>query len=156
MLSYDDFFGELSLLDQGPRYANAIAMVYTRTIVLYRRDFLKFLNSRSNLAVGMLEALSHRLREADNSIQDAFYLNLLARLAKRLLELGQIHGVGTDRGLEIELRFTQQDPADIVGTSRFAVNKQLKLFKNEGLIDIGQQHITIARPERLGEYTYFR
>ena len=154
ILTDSDFFGELSLLDQEPRSANVIAMLDTETIVLHRRDFLTFLNTRQGLAVDMLAALSRRMREADNFIQDAVFLNLTARLAKRLLELGQKHGVKTDRGLEIGVRLTQQDLANLVGASRVAVNMQLKLFRSEGLIDISKQHFIITQPDELGEYAH--
>jgi CRP/FNR family transcriptional regulator/CRP/FNR family cyclic AMP-dependent transcriptional regulator len=153
VLTVGDFFGELSLLDQEPRSANVVAMLDTQTIILHRRDFLNFLSIRHELAVDMLAALSRRLREADNSLQDTVFLNLPARLAKRLLELGQKHGIKTDRGVEIGLRLTQQNLADMVGASRVAVNKQLNLFKIEGLIDMDKQHFTITRPKELGGYT---
>ena len=154
ILTEGDFFGELSLLDQEPRSANVVTMLDTQTLVLHRQDFLDFLNARHELVVDMLAALSRRLRAADNSIQDAIFLDLPARLAKRLLELGQRHGEKTDMGLEIGLRLTQQDIADLVGASRVAVNKQLKLFRNEGLIDIDKQHFIITQPEELEEYIY--
>ncbi|MFC1925915.1 Crp/Fnr family transcriptional regulator [Chloroflexota bacterium] len=155
ILTDGDFFGELSLLDQQPRSANVVAMLDTETIILHRHNFLSFLNTRHELAVDMLAALSRRLRETDNSLQDAIFLSVPARLAKRLLELGQKHGIQTDRGIEIGLRLTQQDLADLIGASRVAVNKQLKLFKTEGLVDIDKKHFIITLPEELEEYTYF-
>jgi len=153
ILTVGDFFGELSLLDEEPRSANVVTMLDTQVIILHRRDFLNFLEIRHELAVYILALLSRRLREADKSLQDAVFLNLPARLAKRLLELGQKHGVKTDRGVEIELHMTQQDLADMVGASRIAVNKQLKLFEIQGLIDMDKQHFIITCPEELGEYT---
>ncbi|MFC1925916.1 Crp/Fnr family transcriptional regulator [Chloroflexota bacterium] len=154
ILSDGEFFGELSLLDQEPRSANVVAMLDTQTLVLHRHDFLNFLNTRHEMAVDMLAALSRRLRGADVSIQDAVFLKVPARLAKRLLELGQRHGIQTSRGVEIGLRLTQQDLADLIGASRVAVNKQLRLFQTEGLIDIEKQRFTITRPEELEEFTY--
>ena len=154
ILTDGDFFGELSLLDQQPRSANVVAMLDTETIVLHRSDFLNFLNTHHELAIEMLAALSRRLREADISIEDAVFLDLPARLAKRLLELGERHGVRTSRGIEIGLRLTQQDMAALVGASRVAVNKQLNFFRIKGLIDINKQQFIITRPEELGEYTH--
>lgn len=155
ILTDGDFFGELSLLDQQPRSANVVTMLDTETIVLHRHDFLNFLTSHHDVAIEMLAELSRRLREADIALEDAVFLDLPTRLAKRLLELGQKHGVKTDRGVEIGLRLTQQDLANLVGASRVAVNKQLSMFKIEGLIDIDKQHLIITRPEELGGYTNF-
>jgi len=153
ILTDGNFFGELSLLDQHPRSANVITMMDTQTIVLHRLDFLNFLNTHHEVAVKMLAELSRRLREANTALEDAVFLNLPTRLAKRLLELGQKHGVKTDRGIEIGLRLTQQDLADLVGASRVAINKQLKMFKIKGLIDVDKHQLIITRPKELGRYT---
>lgn len=154
ILTDGDFFGELSLLDQEPRSASVVAMQDTQTLTLDRHDFLNFLNTHPQLAVDMLTALSRRLRETDISLEDAVFLDLPARLAKRLLELSQKYGVKTDRGVEIGLRLTQQDLAALVGASRVAVNKQLNLFRAKDLIDIQKRRLIILQPEELREYMY--
>lgn len=155
ILTDGDFFGELSLLDQQPRSANVVTMVDTETIVLHRHEFVNFLDTHREVAIKMLAELSRRLREANIALEDAVFLDLPTRLAKRLLELGQKHGVITDRGVEIDLRLTQQDIADLVGASRVAVNKQLNMFKIKGLIDVDKQHLIITRPKELNVYTNF-
>ena len=154
ILSDGDFFGELSLLDENTRSANVVTMLDTQVLVLHRHEFLNFLNAHHEVAIEMLSTLSRRLREANIALEDSVILDLSTRLAKRLLELGQKHGVKTDRGIEIGLRLTQQDLADLVGASRVAVNKQLNMFKIEGLIDVDKHHIIIIRPAELGEYVH--
>ena len=153
ILTDGDFFGELSLLDQHPRSANVVTMMDTQAIVLHQHDLLNFLSTHPELAIDIMAELSRRLREANTALEDAVFLNLPTRLAKRLLELGQKHGVKTDRGIELGLHLTQQDLADMVGASRVAVNKQLKMFKIKGLIDAYKRQLIITRPEELGKYT---
>lgn len=153
ILTDGEFFGELSLLDQEPRSANVVAMIETQIMVLHRHDFLKFLYRHPGLVAGLLAALSRRLRKADKALQDAIFLKLPARLAKCLLDIAKKHGTKTDRGIEIGLRLTQQDLADMIGASRVAVNKQLNTFKTEGLIDIDRHRLIIIQPEELEEYT---
>ena len=149
-----DFFGELSLLDDYPRSASAVAIAPTRAYTLHRTDFLDFIIRNPELAIDMLGILSRRLRRTDSLVEDAVFLDLPARLAKQLLELSQNHGVKTDEGIEIDLHLTQQDLASLVGASRVAVNKQLGLFQSRGLIRIGRQSIILLRPDELGERIY--
>lgn len=144
-----DFFGELSLLDESPRSASAVAMVPTQAITLHRHDFLHFIGKHPELVSDMLAALSRRLRGTDLLVEDAAFLDLPARLAKRLLQLSERYGIKTDEGVEIDLRLTQQDLADLVGATRVAVNRQLRLYQDRGAIRIGRQRITILRPEEL-------
>ena len=149
-----DFFGELSLLDESPRSASAVAMVPTQAITLHRQDFLDFIAKHPELVSDVLAALSRRLRSTDFLLEDAVFLDLPARLAKRLLQLSERHGIKTDAGVEIDLRLTQQDLADLVGASRVAVNKQLRLYQARGIIRIGRQRITILRPDELSKRIY--
>ena len=149
-----DFFGELSLLDECPRSAGAVAMSPTQVYTLHRVDFIDFICRNAELAIDMLATLSRRLRRTDSLVEDAVFLNLPARLAKQLLELSENHGVKTDEGIEIDLHLTQQDLANIVGASRVAVNKQLGLFQSRGLIRVGRQRITLLRPDDLGKRVY--
>lgn len=154
ILTNGDFFGELSLFDQEPRSANVVALVDTETFILQRRDFLEFLRACPTAAAEMLAALSRRLRRTDILLEDAAFLDLSARLAKRLLELAETSGIKTEAGIEIGLRLTQQDLAALVGASRVAVNKQLAMYQAAGLIRLGKQRIIILRPKELEQRIY--
>lgn len=154
ILSEGDFFGELSLLDGKPRSATATAMEAAQTLTLDRNDLLDVIQKYPEMAGDILAALSDRLRQTDILLEDAVFLDLPARLAKRLLELSSKHGLETDGGVEIDLRLTQQDLANAVGASRVAVNKLLGLFQDKGLISIDKHRITILRPYELEKRIY--
>ncbi len=154
ILTDSDFFGELSLLDGKARSATATAMEATQALTLHRSDFLEVIGKRPEMVSDILAALSDRLRCADLLLEDAIFLDLPARLAKRLLELAEKHGLETENGLEIHLRLTQQDLANAVGASRVAVNKLLGIFQDKGLVSIDKKRITILRPDELRKRVY--
>jgi len=149
ILTDGDFFGELSLLDGKPRSANAVAMEATQTLALQRQDFLDILGKHREMVGDILVSLADRLRNTDHLLEDAVFLSLPARLAKRLLDLAEKHGVKTDKGLEIDLNLTQQELAAALGVSRVALNKQLGLLQDEGLVSIETRRIIIDRPDEL-------
>jgi CRP/FNR family cyclic AMP-dependent transcriptional regulator len=66
-LGAGDFFGELALLDGGPRTATIIAKAPVLTMAIGRRPFLKLVKGDSELALGLLKAMAERLREADQA-----------------------------------------------------------------------------------------
>jgi CRP-like cAMP-binding protein len=68
----------------------------------------------------------------------------------RLLELGDRFGVQSPRGagLELDLGLTQAELASWVASSRETVNKVLATFRDQGLIELVGQRITIL--DRLG------
>jgi len=57
-----DFFGELALLDDGPRTASVVATEATQCLGLVRWDFIGVLNEDVDMAVTMLEELAQRFR----------------------------------------------------------------------------------------------
>jgi CRP-like cAMP-binding protein len=58
-------FGELALLDAGPRTATVTADGQSELLVLRRREFVRLLDDMPSFARKMLAALAHRLVEAD-------------------------------------------------------------------------------------------
>ena len=59
-----DFFGEISLLDGGPRTATAVALTDVEAIVVDRGDLSEFLRLRPEAAMSLLAAMGQRLRES--------------------------------------------------------------------------------------------
>src|SRR6266446_108793 len=59
------FFGEMSLLDGGPRSATVVAETGVRLLVIHRRDFARLLNELPELTRSIMAVLSRRIREAE-------------------------------------------------------------------------------------------
>jgi len=154
VLDEGEFFGELSLIDEQPRSATIVATEPTETLVLRREEFLKFVASSPETAIDMLRVLSQRLRETDEFIEDAIFLDVPGRLAKKLLELANQYGRNTPLGTVIALRMTQQELATMVGATRESVNKHLRSYRARGILEIDRQRIIILRPAELQRRIY--
>jgi CRP-like cAMP-binding protein len=59
------YFGELAILDRGPRSASVIANTDMRVLVLGQREFVGVLDSIPGMASKLLTTMAQRLREAD-------------------------------------------------------------------------------------------
>lgn len=149
IFSEGDFLGEMSLLDQKPRSADAVAMEDSEVYVLNRTDFLSFLQKNENAIKCILSCLSDRLRKTDDLLEDASFLTVSAKLAKKLIELGRQFGVKDKDKVRIGLRLTQQDMADLVGTTRESINKELKVLRDKGLVSTEGGYIQLLDLERL-------
>jgi CRP/FNR family cyclic AMP-dependent transcriptional regulator len=62
------YFGEMSLLDGGPRSASVIAETPLRLLVIKRRDFTTLLKEAPELTQSLLATLSQRLRQAEANL----------------------------------------------------------------------------------------
>jgi CRP-like cAMP-binding protein len=59
-----DFFGEVAMLDDGPRTASVITTEATECLVLTRSDFIALMKNDAEMATEIAVALAHRLRRA--------------------------------------------------------------------------------------------
>ena len=64
------YFGEMSLLDGGPRSATVAADTPLRLLVIKRRDFSTLLREAPDLTQSLLATLSRRVRNAEAGLND--------------------------------------------------------------------------------------
>lgn len=144
-----DVFGELAVIDEGPRSASAIAMEDTVVHILSRDHFREHMRRSPQLALDLLKALSVRLRYSTQQVGNLTLLTVPKRLARKLLELAQLHGEIEPDGVRIDLALTQSDLASLAGTTRESINKALGAFRRQGLVRMQRGHIVIVDADAL-------
>ncbi len=140
-----DYFGELALLDGHPRSASAVTLEPVEVYALQRSDFINTIMRHPRIAVAVITVLSRRLRQTDSMVEDLLFLDVHGRVAKKLLELAERHGVQTPEGILIDMRLTQADLASLVGSSRESVNKVIGFFLDKHFIRNEKRKIIILR-----------
>jgi CRP/FNR family cyclic AMP-dependent transcriptional regulator len=149
-----EYFGELALLDGLPRSADAIALERVECYTLQRSDFHKAIMKNPKIAIKVLEVLCKRLRSTDQQVEDLIFLDVYGRVAKKLVDLAETHGVPVADGTRIDVRLTQQELASMVGASRESVNKVIGYFVDKQFISTDKQRITIHRVSDLKRRIY--
>lgn len=146
ILESGDVFGELSLLDGKERSASVTAIERCRLLVLEQRYFLPFLENNPRIGIKMLTALCERLRATNETLEDARFLDLPARLAKKILYLVRDHGQEEENGFLMKFRLSQEELGNLVGASRESINKQMRVWEEDEIIRIEHGHIHILQP----------
>jgi CRP/FNR family transcriptional regulator len=77
------------------------------------------------------------------------YQTVGQRLARKLIELGHRFGVKSVRGTIIQARLTQQELADMIGTTRETLAHTIGDFRQRGLLTTEKQRVVIRDAERL-------
>ena len=149
-----EVFGEFALLDGLPRSADAVALEKVECYTLQRSDFQNAILKNPKIAILVMEALIKRLRNTDQMVEDLIFLDVYGRVAKKLLELADAHGVKVDDGVRIDVRLTQQELASMVGASRESVNKVLGYFTDKNFISTDKHRITLHRMADLKRRIY--
>ena len=147
-----EMLGEIPVFDPkgGPRTASALAMHDgTRVVWLEREVLFHWLDEHPKVAVDMLQVLAGRMRDNNERISDLVFMDVPARLAKTLINLASRFGEPVEAGLKVPHDLTQEEMAQLVGSSRETVNKALMDFANRGWIARDGRSIIIYQPGML-------
>ncbi len=149
VLGPGEVLGEMAILEDRDRSADATALDASELLVLQKRDFIPFLERNPAICIRLLRILCERLRRTSALVEDRTFLSLPARLAKTLLDLADRAGRETAEGTRIDFNMSQKIFGGLLGASRESVNKQLHAWQAEGLLTIGRGYVVLARPDDL-------
>jgi len=144
-----ELFGEISLIDGKPRSASAVSIGDTDLLLIRRHDFMALLKNNGDLCLKFMSILCERVRWTSGLLEDASLLDLTSRLAKRLLNLANGIGEKQGDGIRIGVKLSQTDLGNMLGVTREAVNKQLREWKKDGLVDMQDGQVVIQDPKAL-------
>jgi CRP-like cAMP-binding protein len=147
LLGAGDAFGELALLDpRARRTATVVALEPTSTLALDRERFTALRRRHPQIDRFLNGLLAAKLRRTSERVVEALYLPVDVRLARRLGELAD-----TYRGA---IPLTQDDLADLVGTTRATANGVLRALVARGVVATRRGRITVldrAALDRAGQ-----
>jgi CRP/FNR family cyclic AMP-dependent transcriptional regulator len=151
VMGVGEIFGELSLLDGGPRSATVTAMSRTDLLVIDREPFLHLLEAQPRVAIAIMGVLARRLRRVSERSDDLTGMRVSNRLAKQLLSLAENHGVrvGPSR-LRLGVKMSQRELGELVGATRESVNKHLRAWQEESVVTEESGYLVITNLELLG------
>ena len=149
ILGPGEVFGEVALLGATPRTATVSAIEDCQLLAIDRRDFMSFLMTNPEVSVKLLSVLAMRLKRVSELVEDTLFLNLPLRLAKKLLSLSRVYGEEAAEGIRIDLRLSQEEWGDLVGTTRESINKQLRKWTEAGIVRLDDGYVVILNPVEL-------
>lgn len=128
------FFGELALLDGAARSASAIAVEPSETLVLDRESFDRLLDREPRFRRAILAALASELRRLTGHVEELQFLDLLGRLAMRIVRIAEEAAPGARRDVRLPWPFSQSELAGMIGGARQSINRLLQGLIADGLI----------------------
>lgn len=146
ILEAGHWFGEVSLFDGLKRGYDICALDACEVAIVWAEDFHRLVATRPDVHVALTRLVCMRLRQALAWIDDAILMPLPVRLAHRLLTLDR--NPAAERG-PVSLAVSQEDLSFMLGVSRQSVNRQLKLWEDDGTLRVGYRHIEVLDRARL-------
>jgi CRP/FNR family cyclic AMP-dependent transcriptional regulator len=151
LMQVGDVFGEIAFLDGGARSATVTSLDSCELLVIRRADFLLLLRRVPTISMALLNVMAKRIRRLSESAQDSAFLDVKSRLAKRLVDLADQFGTPLGSGqVALKVRLSQQELGDMVQATRESVNKCLREWAKEGIIQQNGRQLVIEDRQRLG------
>ena len=138
-------FGEVALLDGGPRSASAEATERSVLLVVTRAELLALLRAEEQVAEALIRTLGTIVRRTTSQVSDLAFLDLQGRVARQLLVLAAGGGNRTARTRQV----TQGELATMVSGARQTVNQALRSLEARGYIRPDGRSFEILDRERL-------
>ncbi len=85
-----DLFGELAMLDSGPRTATAVGLEDTELVVLTRENLLLFFQKKPDAALDMIAAMGGMIRKADDILRTKVSRNVNEEVEEKLTVIQRI------------------------------------------------------------------
>ncbi|BBY99185.1 CRP-like cAMP-activated global transcriptional regulator [Mycolicibacterium fallax] len=149
LLGPADIFGELAIFDPGPRTSTVTTLTPVEAVSMDREALHSWIVGRPEIAEQLLRVLARRLRRTNNALCDLIFTDVPGRVAKQLLDLANRFGSPDDGAMRIDLTLTQNELAQLVGSSRETINKALSDFAQRGWIRQQGRATWITDPAKL-------
>lgn len=146
-----ELFGELAVLDGGPREEFAQAAEKSTVILLPANVMQGLVESNPSVAVGITKLIGFRRRRIERRLRSLLFRSNRQRLVSLLLELAEQYGEAIDEGTKLRIKLSHQDMASIIGSTRETVTVVLGDLQEEGLVSVGRRQLVIADVGRLNQ-----
>jgi len=133
--------GELALVgDDEHRTATVQAVEPVIALTLRRRDFAELRRQHPSITEFLVKSLAATVRRLDTQLVEAFKLPAEVRIRRRLHALAQVYDTGSQ---VIEVDLTQEELAQLAGTTRSTLNQVLREEERRGTLTLGRGRIVI-------------
>ncbi|MDH5674190.1 MAG: Crp/Fnr family transcriptional regulator [Myxococcales bacterium] len=140
-----DLVGETALADGRTYRTSASATEPVVAVAVPMRVVRRLLREHAGFADRMMRLMVERRLDAEGRIESLLSRSVESRVSEFLIDASQRHGVPDPRGLLIAVRYTHQEIADYVGSTRETVTLSLGELKRRKLIVTDHRRIVITK-----------
>jgi CRP-like cAMP-binding protein len=136
-----DCFGELAVIQPAPRAGTVVALEDGDTLSLTHVELDELRAMHPGVDQLLTLALIAEVRRLAAALVEALYLPVERRLWRRLVDLVEIYG--GDGSATTTVPFTQEDLAQLAGTTRPTANKVLRAGESSGVVRMTRGRIEV-------------
>lgn len=137
-----ELLGLSAVISGGAYEVSAEVIEPCKVNFISRADFLRMMNKYPDVAMSTVKQLSARYNDTCNQIRSFVLANSVAdKLAKLMLDWCETFAIGPGNGngagpIRVKMRFTHEEMAEMIGTSRETITRLLKDFREREIISL--------------------
>lgn len=135
--------GENSAILSQPHTTSAVAIVESVLYAIPASEFLKNMAQDFSLAYRVMQLICKKHNILYHQLLETSFAQSLRRICQILLNLVDQYGTPLDNGTRINIRFTHQDVANMIGTSRVTVSNAFSELSEYGILSRQEGYIII-------------
>ncbi|HUY92179.1 MAG TPA: Crp/Fnr family transcriptional regulator [Pirellulales bacterium] len=144
-----ELFGELSLFDAGERDEYAEAVEASTVVLIPAAEVQRLMESYAQVSLGITKLIGLRRKRIERRLKYLLFRSNRERLVHLLLELAEQYGKKTAAGVQLSIKLSHQDLANIIGSTRETVTMLLGELQLEGYLKLARRNLTITNIDRL-------
>jgi len=141
-----EHFGELAVPASGPRIGRVVSLDGGETMALHRDAFGDLRARMPSVDAALTDALIAEVRRLAVALVDALHVPAEQRVWRRLRDLVEIYRGGDG---PVVISVTQDDFAQLVGTTRSTANRVLRSGEEKGVVALERGRIEVHDLEGL-------
>lgn len=151
VMTAGDVIGEVAVFDGGSYPASALGMGKGAILKVARKDFIYLLKKSPSVALEIIGDLGRKLRGALSVARELRGERVEGRIAMVLLKLAKKVGSPAEGGVALNIPFTRQDIADMVGSTIETTIRVISKFKKDGIVkdSKGKMTLDLKRLEKI-------
>ena len=143
------WFGEASIFTGEARGHDAVAVVDSELLVVPAAVLHELVDHRPDYLLQFLRLMGLRYKWILDRMDSTVLLPLSARLARKLLEAYRLESPMPGASSKVVLQLSQEDLGHMLGVSRQSINKVLKQWEEQGVVEVSYRSLVLLEPQML-------
>ncbi|MFV8827719.1 Crp/Fnr family transcriptional regulator [Alkalihalobacterium sp. APHAB7] len=138
ILQNGDMFPHAGFFRTGNYPAHAEVMEDATLLVIPIIEFERLLLTRPDICMKLFRVMGEKIIDLQNRLDEQIFHNTYEQILMLFLRLSKMHGQNYNDGLvKLTIHFTNQELANMIGTTRETVNRTVTKLKKNNIVQMG-------------------
>lgn len=150
VLQEGDFFPHRGFFQPNAAYpAHSVMMEKGVLLALPVPRFRALLETHPSMCLKLLAIMERKLSDIQGRLEEMVLHDTFGRLVLLLIRLARLHGEQCGTKIRLTVQFTNQELANMIGTSRETVSRTLSQLRKAGAVTMGDCHHILLDLDKL-------